>query len=163
MSGGRPQLRREVFSTSRLAEFASPQGLTTATGYGPHDWPRYIVKELVDNGLDDQEEHGTAPHITVEISDDCILVSDQGSGLTGEVLDRIRDFRNRTSGREAYIAPTRGAQGNALQTILAVPFALDGGTGRVTIEAHSEAHEIEFSIHPLTREPAIGASPPHHR
>ena len=52
MSGARPQLRREVFSTSRLAEFASRQGLTTATGYGPVDWPRYIVKELVDNGLD---------------------------------------------------------------------------------------------------------------
>jgi Histidine kinase-, DNA gyrase B-, and HSP90-like ATPase len=158
MSGARPQLQREVFSTSRLAEFASNQGLITATGYGPYDWPRYIVKELVDNGLDDQEEHGIAPHITVEITDDRIVVSDQGSGLTNEVLDRIRDYRNRTSAREAYISPSRGAQGNALQTILAVPFALDGETGRVTVEAHSQAHEIEFAIHPLTREPAIRRS-----
>lgn len=155
MSAAHPQLRREVFSTSRLAEFASRQGLTSAIGYGPDDWAVYCVKEQFDNALDDHEEHGTPPQVIVEITDDRIVVADRGSGLTSEVLDWIRDYRNRTSAREAYTSPTRGAQGNALQTILAVPFVLDGQRGQVTVAAHGQAHEIEFSIHPLTREPVI--------
>ena len=31
----------------------------------------------------------------------------------------------RVSSREAYVSPTRGAQGNALQTLLVMGFALD--------------------------------------
>ena len=45
----------------------------------------------------------------------------------------ILDFSIRVSSREAYVAPTRGAQGNALKTILAMPFVLDGERGRVEI------------------------------
>jgi hypothetical protein len=46
------QLTRTTFSTSRLAEFASVEELTTQTGHGPEDWPLVIVKELADNGID---------------------------------------------------------------------------------------------------------------
>ena len=35
----------------------------------------------------------------------------------------------RVSSREAYVSPTRGAQGNALKTIVAMPFVLDGERG----------------------------------
>jgi len=147
---------REVFSNSRLAEFASQQGLTSAIGYGPDEWPFYIVKELIDNALDDAEEHTAAPSINVEITQDRrIIVADQGSGLSVKILDRILDYNQRTSSREAYVSPTRGAQGNALQTILAIPFILDGTSGHVVIEARGEAHDIEFRIDPLTRTPKI--------
>ena len=40
----------------------------------------------------------------------------------------------RVSSREAYIAPDRGAQGNALKTLIAMPFVLDGDQGRVVID-----------------------------
>jgi DNA topoisomerase VI subunit B len=152
------KLQREVFSTSRLAEFASRRGLTTATGYGPDLWGAYAVKELVDNALDDCEEHGIAPCITIEIADGRIVVADNGSGLSGEVLDRICDYRNRTSAREAYVSPTRGAQGNALQTVFAMGFALSGEHGRVIVEAHETAHNIDFRINALTREPELRRS-----
>jgi hypothetical protein len=40
---------------------------------------------------------------------------------------------SRMGSREADIAPDRGAQGNALKTLLAMPFALDGNADRVVI------------------------------
>jgi DNA topoisomerase VI subunit B len=146
-------LRREVFSVSRLAEFTNRQILTTATGASPEQWPLYITKELVDNAVDNSEEHDRAPAITLEAAGDRIAVADNGSGITGEIIDRILDFSNQTSSRACYVSPSRGRQGNALQTVLAIPFVLDGTSGRCLIGAHGRAHDIEFSVNPLTREP----------
>jgi hypothetical protein len=61
----------------------------------------------------------------------------------------------RVSSREAYVSPTRGAQGNALKTIIAMPFALDGESGDTIIESQSIAHRIGFSIDKLRQEPRI--------
>ena len=46
--------------------------------------------------------------------------------------------------------PTRGAQGNALKTIVAMPFVLDGERGRVEIEAarHPPRHRLQGRPHP---------------
>jgi hypothetical protein len=43
-----------------------------------------------------------------------------------------------------------------LQTILAMPFALDGTIGRTVIEAHGVAHTIEFIIDHVHRVPLVG-------
>ena len=53
------------------------------------------------------------------------------------------------------MSPTRGAQGNALKTILAMGFALDGDLGETTIESQGVAHRIAFSIDPIRQEPRI--------
>ncbi len=53
------------------------------------------------------------------------------------------------------MSPTRGAQGNALKTLLAMPFALDGERGETTIESQGVAHRITFSIDPIRQEPRI--------
>ena len=56
-----------------------------------------------------------------------------GRGIPAETVEKLIDYSARTSSRAAYASPTRGAQGNALQTIIAMPFALtmrglrDGG------------------------------------
>jgi DNA topoisomerase VI subunit B len=42
--------------------------LTAQTGHHPQDWPLVILKELVDNALDECEEAEIAPDITVEVS-----------------------------------------------------------------------------------------------
>ena len=57
--------------------------------------------------------------------------------------------------REAYVSPTRGAQGNALKTILAMPFVLDGAQGQVDISAQGQRHEIIFRVDQIRQEPAI--------
>jgi hypothetical protein len=61
----------------------------------------------------------------------------------------------RTSSREAYISPTRGAQGNAIQTILAMGFVLDGERGETAIESQGVAHRIVFGADPVRRTPRI--------
>jgi len=54
-----------------------------------------------------------------------IVVTDNGRGLPSELISRILNYSTRSSSREAYCSPTRGAQGNALKTIVAMPFTIE--------------------------------------
>ena len=74
-----------------------------------------ILKELVGNALDAAEEAGTAPVIKINASNGIITVDDNGPGIPAEKVTSIPDYGTRTSSRAAYVAPTRGAQGNALR------------------------------------------------
>jgi DNA topoisomerase VI subunit B len=149
-----------VFSTDRLLEFTSVSELSKLVGYTPPDWPVVAIKELVDNSLDTCEDAGIAPAITVAVSTAAraITVADNGPGIAPDVVERLVDLRSKTSSREAYAAPTRGAQGNALQTILAMPFALDGAHGRTVIEAQGIAHTIDFTIDHVHRIPRVNVT-----
>jgi hypothetical protein len=72
--------------------------------------------------------------------------------------DKIRlDYTVRVSSREAYVSPTRRAQGNALKCIVAMGFALDGVNGMTVIESLGCAHRIVFEIDPVRREPRIAS------
>jgi len=148
-----PTLKRTAFSTSRLLDFVSEKELTLQCGYGLHDWALVVVKELVDNALDACEEQGIAPEITVTIDEASITVSDNGMGIPPDVVDRLLDFSIRVSSREAYIAPDRGAQGNALKTIVAMPFVIDGEEGRVDICGGGILNEIAFSVDRIAQRP----------
>jgi hypothetical protein len=153
------ELRRETFRTSRLLEFCSKKELIAQTGHDSVDWPLVILKELVDNALDACEEAGIAPEITIEVSTEpggaAVIVADNGHGIPPETVADIIDYSIRVSSREAYVSPTRGAQGNALKTILAMPFALDGTTGVTTIAARGIAHGIAFKVDQLRQVPVI--------
>jgi len=124
----KPELVRQTFTTSRELEYFSETELVTQTGYSREQWwPRVVVKELVDNGLDICEQAGVAPEISVESTGDSLTISDNGPGIPPAVVERILDFATRTSDKAAYVPPTRGAQGNALKTVLAIPYVLNGG------------------------------------
>jgi DNA topoisomerase VI subunit B len=114
-----------------------------------------IVKELVDNALDAAEEAQIAPEITVCVDENGITVTDNGPGLPAEVVEGVLDFSVRVSSREAYVAPDRGAQGHALKTLLAMPFALDGNAGQVEVEARGVRHVITFAVHAIRPVPDI--------
>jgi DNA topoisomerase VI subunit B len=148
-------LKRTTFKTSRLAEFCSTKELINQTGHQVEDWPLVLLKELVDNAIDACEETGFPPVINVAVADNSISISDNGHGLPPDTIEGILDYTVRVSSREAYVSPTRGAQGNALKTVLAMPFALDGENGETTIEAHGVLHRIVFSIDRIRREPKI--------
>jgi DNA topoisomerase VI subunit B len=151
-----PKLRT-AFTTSRLLEFCTIPELIKQVGVGTRYWPAFVVKELGDNALDICEEISVAPEIAIAIStkDGTITVSDNGPGIAPETVARLIDFHTKTSSREAYVGPTRGQQGNALQATIAMPFALDGSRGETTIEAHGVAHRIVFTIDSIRREPRI--------
>jgi DNA topoisomerase VI subunit B len=150
-----PVLARAAFKTSRLLEFCNKKELVAQTGHQVEDWPLVILKELVDNALDDCEEAGTAPNISVVVAGREIIVFDNGRGIPAEVVKDILDYSVRVSSREAYCSPTRGAQGNALKTVLAMSFALDGKRGETLIEARGVAHFISFEVDQLRQEPKI--------
>jgi DNA topoisomerase VI subunit B len=148
-------LVRQVFKTSRLSEFCSQRELVNQTGHAVEDWPLVVLKELLDNALDAAEEAGVAPNIEIEVSKDGIAVTDNGPGIAPESVGDILDYTSRVSSREAYVSPTRGAQGNALKTILAMPFSLDGESGETVIESQGVLHRIGFSTDRIRQEPRI--------
>src|SRR6516162_5382916 len=116
------KLKREIFTTSRLLEFCSQRELINQTGHAIEDWPLVVLKELVDNAVDACEESGTAPAVSISVAKGKVTVSDNGPGIAPQVVKKILDYNVRVSSREAYVSPTRGAQGNALKTLIAMPF-----------------------------------------
>jgi len=149
------ELNRKTFTSSRLAEFASEAELVRQTGHASDQWAWVIVKEAIDNALDACEEAGIAPLVEVEITDDAIIIGDYGPGIAPETVAAIVDYDSKTSSREAYVSPTRGQQGNALQTILAMPYALTGVSGETIIESHGTLQRITFSVDPLRQTPTV--------
>jgi DNA topoisomerase 6 subunit A-like protein/histidine kinase/DNA gyrase B/HSP90-like ATPase len=151
-----PSLARKTFTVSRQSEFASTAELAKATGHPVERWPLVIVKELIDNAIDAAEGANIAPVVGVAIeSDGSIVVADRGPGMPPELVASLVDYSKRTSSRAAYVSPTRGAQGNALQTLIAMPFALDGSSSETLIESHGIRHRIVFAVDRVRQTPLV--------
>ncbi len=148
-------LERTTLRTSRLLDFCSEKELIAQTGHQTHVWPLVVLKELVDNSLDACEETDLAPVIDIMVDNIGISVHDNGPGMPADTVADILDFTVRVSSREAYVAPDRGAQGNALKTLVAMPFVLDGRLGEVEVLARGVHHRIAFSVDAIRQEPVI--------
>ena len=155
-----PKLTRVPFTVSRLMEFCTRRELVNQTGHDESEWPLVILKELTDNALDAAEEAEIAPVISIAVKGYSISITDNGPGIPAKTIDGILDYSVRKSSREAYVSPTRGAQGNALKTILPMDYVLnerDGedASGKTIIEARGVAHHITFSVEHIKQEPKI--------
>jgi DNA topoisomerase VI subunit B len=154
------KLTRVPFKVSRLMEFCTRRELVAQIGHNEFDWPLVILKELNDNALDDAEEAGIAPVIAVTVKAGAIIVRDNGTGIPADTIKGVLDYSIRVSSREAYVSPTRGAQGNVLKTLLPMAYVLNEGLGddaygETVIEAHGIAHHIRFSVDHIRQEPKI--------
>lgn len=149
------KVHRTTFRTSRAIDYFSEKELVTQTGHGPQAWPLVVLKELLDNALDACEEAGTPPNINVKVTRDAITVGDNGPGLPADTVKGVLDFSIRVSSREAYVAPDRGAQGNALKTIIAMPLVLDGEKGEVEIAGSGTTHRIILRVDPIRQVPVV--------
>jgi hypothetical protein len=111
--------------------------LEKTAGRPSHEWDLYIVKELLDNALDADErwarEHGGAVELTVDLHYRHIEVLDIHSldiavfncaPFPTDLLPAIFDLTAYTSDKSHYNYPSRGQQGNALKTLLGIPYAL---------------------------------------
>jgi DNA topoisomerase VI subunit B len=150
-------LKRQVFTISRELEYFTEAELTTQTGYPRELWfPEVVTKELIDNSLDACEQDGVPPVITIDLVAQHVAVGDNGPGIRASVLKRILDYSTRTGNKQAYISPTRGAQGNALKTILAIPYVLAGNKHATTIiESLGVRHEIRVGTDAIAQRPRI--------
>jgi DNA topoisomerase VI subunit B len=153
------KLARVPFKVSRLMEFCTRRELVNQTGHDVYEWALVVQKELLDNALDAAEEAEIAPAVTIAVNGRSIVIQDNGPGIPAKTIEGILDYSIRVSSREAYVSPTRGAQGNALKTILPMAYVLDergeDAVGETVIEAHGVAHHIRFSVDHIRQEPRI--------
>jgi DNA topoisomerase VI subunit B len=111
------------------------------------------VKELFDNALDACEEGDIAPAIEVSADATGITILDNGPGLPEDTLQGALNFMVRTSNREAYVSPCRGAQGNALKTILPMARVVDPENGQLIIESFGKRHTLRCGCDPISQRP----------
>jgi hypothetical protein len=157
------KLTRVAFRVSRLMEFCTKRELQNQTGHSVEDWPLVVLKELMDNSLDACEEAEIAPVISIAVKPGSIVIQDNGNGIKVDTVRSILDYTIRVSSREAYVSPTRGAQGNALKTILAMGYVLDredagsdaDAVGVTIIETRGVKHRIEFRVDHINNQPNI--------
>ena len=121
------KLARKTFAISRLSEFVTKAELIKQIGHGVTDWVEVVAKEAIDNAIDEAEEAGLTPkvEVAVDTASRTITITDHGRGIPPATVEALCDLSMKVSSRSAYVSPTRGQQGNALQTIFAMPCALD--------------------------------------
>jgi hypothetical protein len=147
----------------RLMEFCTKHELQNQTGHSVDQWPLVVFKELMDNALDGCEEAEIPPAISVAITPASFTIMDNGVGIKPSTVKSILDYNIRVSSREAYVSPTRGAQGNALKTILAMGYVLDRerrerqaeAVGVTVIETKGVRHSIRFEVDHINNQPRI--------
>ena len=145
------ELNRILAVTPRAAEYFSVKELQAQTGQAESSFSSVVLKELVDNGIDAAEAANKLPVIEIRVDhqgdNHVITVHDNGPGLLSKTLESILDFNVRASTNSAYRAPTRGLQGNAIKTILGIPFAM-GTDEPVVLESNGRRHSIRTWIDP---------------
>jgi DNA topoisomerase VI subunit B len=145
------QVQRTTFEMSRAAEYFDARQLSTLTGVSRKEFASVCLKELVDNALDAAETAGLPPEVNIEVERDngaiALTVSDNGPGIPPEVVRKVLDYNVRVSDKAAYRSPTRGAQGNALKTLIGIPYAL-GSREPLVVEARGVRHSIAPRVDP---------------
>lgn len=148
------ELNRQTFQTDRSLEFFSEKELTTQIGQNKDKWALALLKEIIDNSLDECEKSGKQPQIEVEITDSSFSVSDNGLGLSKSVIEKSINYKVHVSNKSYYVSPTRGQLGNALKCIYAAPFVADG-FGKVIIETRKTCYKIEVTLDRIAQKPVI--------
>jgi len=137
---------RPFLTLSRTGEYFDPVELRKLTGLDENRWHLAVCKELVDNALDAAETAGVeTPEVLVALTPEGIAVSDNGNGLGTDVVARTIDFESRTSDKVRYKTPTRGAQGNALKTVLGIAYNV-APERPVVIDALGTRHLLTASV-----------------
>jgi len=146
-----PAITRETFATSRAAEFLDLRHLQAQTGQPASRFAEVIVKELADNALDAAETADMPPEVTITTTlaggELAISVADNGPGMPPELITRVLDFNVLVSDKAAYRSPARGAQGNALKTVVGIPGAFRSAAP-VVVTACGVRHAIAAAIDP---------------
>jgi hypothetical protein len=147
------KLERTTFETSRAAEYFDARELQAQTGQPASNFAAVALKELMDNALDACETADVAPEVRIGVRDGGrgwlqLAVMDSGPGIPPQTVHKVLDYDVRVSDKAAYRSPTRGAQGNALKTVIGIPYALGVRDSSVTVVGRGVKHKIKPWIDP---------------
>lgn len=128
------------YSISRAFDYINLEKLPLVTGRPAHEWDLYIVKELIDNALDAddclwEKNILKRPNISIDIeyktfSDGTskrrrLIVTVHNQALFPHLkIQEIFDPNWYTSSKSVIKGVHRGALGNALKTLLGIPYAV---------------------------------------
>ena len=102
------------------------------------------------------ETAGIAPDIRIDVNGTTISIEDNGCGISPETVSLILDYKYRTSDKAFIRSPSRGQQGNALKTIIAIPFVLsEGKISHLEIESRNIRHKIELKVDAILGKPVF--------
>jgi DNA topoisomerase VI subunit B len=89
----------------------------------------------------------TPPVIGIEFTETenglMLSVADNGPGIPAEEIPHIADFIANSGTKLFYRAPLRGAQGNAIKTLIGMPVALGQEHGHLEIETQGQRHTLK--------------------
>ncbi|MBK8753008.1 MAG: hypothetical protein IPL99_15890 [Candidatus Competibacteraceae bacterium] len=142
-------LERQHFTVSQENRYFDPARLTSMIGQEQNQWRHAALKELIDNALDAAENvyPSIAPAVAIEFTETenglILSVADNGPGIPAEEIPHISDFSSNSSTKLFYRAPLRGAQGNAIKTLIGMPVALGQEYSQLEIESQGQRHTIK--------------------
>lgn len=122
--------KKLLLAEKRVSEYFTRKGLETTTGLTESEWHRVFLKELIDNSLDALDELKVREkRIKIIHSKESreFGICDSAGGIPEKALIRIYDFDHFVSSKRSYRAIARGAQGNALKTIIGICCVKDYG------------------------------------
>ena len=168
----------KAFSFNREFDFVRLDGLRRATGRPPHEWDIYIIKELLDNALDAddmlwQRDYGEYPIVDVSIEyvpipkmrAQQLLISVGNRALFPvEMIGDIFHTMWYTSRKGFIKGLTRGALGNALKTLLGIPYALRNKVADdwqptlkpMSIRCGTTEYLLQYHINELKQQVSVG-------
>src|SRR5260370_2704221 len=128
----------EAFSLNREYDYIRMEGLSRVTGRPTHEWDLYILEELVDNGLDAdevlwQQDSSQIPWLRIHMEyipiprlrgQQLRVRVTNRSPFPVEKIEAIFDTQRYTSNKVFLKGLTRGVLGNALKTLLGIPYVL---------------------------------------
>lgn len=171
----------------RSFDYIQRDWLEKTSGRPAHTWDLYVVKELLDNAMDADERWTRDHDLHIEIA---VQLTYRSSGslevtvcnqapfpIQGNLLPAIFDLEAYTTDKSHTNYPSRGEQGNALKTLLGIPYALRrelrGDYANIykplVIETGGQAYVISLAIdelHQQVRPAPIDPTPqitPHDR
>jgi len=120
-----------TFTQNQYEDYLTLKGIVNRTGIAKEDSYTFVLKELLDNAVDDVEKSSN-PLVEAEISirNDALYIVVRNLNEPNKVvfskakLDSIFNLSKFTSSKRGLFRISRGALGDAMKYILGMPYAL---------------------------------------
>jgi hypothetical protein len=155
-----PEQEDYTFSQNQYEDYLSLNGIVNRTGIAKEDSYTFVLKELLDNAVDDVEK-SNKPLVEAEISirNDSVYIVVRNLNESNKVvfskakLDSIFNLTKFTSSKRGLFRISRGALGDAMKYILGMPYALAKELhvsieeAPLTIRTNQQVFSVKLNVH----------------